>query len=100
MLSRCIITKAALLLAAVPAFAADYSLVIENRTDWSIRSVSVRDAEVSGFQGPCKKTTCTVTVTMPEGKCISRIRVNFTNLKSISDDLANLCDTAPLVIQF
>lgn len=97
---RSSIAAALVILTISAALAADYTMVIDNRTDWAIRSVTVRDAEVSGFQGPCKNTTCSVIVSMPEGECISRIRVNFANLQHISDDMANLCDTAPLVIQF
>lgn len=93
MINRALGAALALILAAVPAMAADYPFVVTNKTSSEIISINVRGGAVNGFKRIAQGGERSFTLSLPEGSCMTRVQVNLNDHDSVLIEGYDACNS-------
>lgn len=89
---------AATLLGISSAAAGSYSFLLRNVASLDVTRLTVKDGKVQGFKRLPKGGERSVTITLPDGVCRSRIRITFANNTHIDNTSYDICSEDGLTV--
>lgn len=96
MLQHVLRATALVVVLASASTAAEYDFVVTNKTDDEVNSIFVQNGKVNNFKRVPSNGERSMTITLPDGVCMTRIQVGFSGSEAVFNESYDACNSGGL----